>query len=443
MPDAVGYFGMRGSGNWSADERPKNWREKILQLFPNGDTPLTGILSKTQSEETDDPEFNWWEEPLAGQAGDLLGDGVYTNQNLSTAYTSSDTAAVGATVYVKVSEAVCNEIREGHLVKLRYYSATAPDHSRDKRGKVVARNANGNNSMIAIKLREADSASATNLSTANRIMVIGNSNPEGSVMPAGIQYDPTKRVNYTQIFRTPLRFTGTALKTNLRTGDPYKRQKAQRLKYHGIEMEKALIHNGAPYEGTGGNGFPEREAGGLIWWINQYASTNVDNYTLSSDVSGSSVAWTTGGKDWLDTKLENLFKYGRNKKLGLCGTGALSAINQLATQYGQVNLTPQSRAYGLQVVEWITPFGVLDLMIHPLFSHEKSENDSLLVVEPENIKIRPLRGRDTHYKKDDRLEKGGAQGVDGIEEEFLTECGWEIWHPQTMGYFTGLGNTHP
>lgn len=442
MADAVGYFGMRGSGSWSADERPLNWRQKILQLFPNGDTPLTGILSKTASESTDDPQFNWWEEPLASQAGDLSGVGVYKDAALSSEYTSSDTIAVGGLLYVKVPEATVNEIREGHLVKLRYYSATAPDNTRDRRGKVVGRSANGASSMIAIKMRDADTATATNLSTANRIIVIGNSNAEGAVMPDGIQYDPTKYYNYTQIFRTPLRITGTALNTNLRTGDGYKRQKTNILKYHGIEMEKALLHNGAPYEGVGSNGQKERETGGLIWWLNNYYPTNVDNYTLSNDVVGSAVTWATGGKDWLDYKMENLFKFGRDRKLGLCGTGALSAINALASQYGTISITPQSKAYGLQVREWITPFGILDLMVHPLFSQEKTEQDSILVVEPENIKVRPLKGRDTMFKKDDRLERGGAQGVDGIEEEYLTEIGFEFHHPSTMAYLTGLGNTH-
>lgn len=54
-------LGLRGNGDFSSDERPKNWRQWLLFLFPNGDAPLTAILSKLKSEGTDDPEFNWWE----------------------------------------------------------------------------------------------------------------------------------------------------------------------------------------------------------------------------------------------------------------------------------------------------------------------------------------------------------------------------------------------
>jgi len=54
--------GLRGTGDWGADERPKNFREYILWRDPNGMAPLTALLSKMGSESTDDPEFSWWEE---------------------------------------------------------------------------------------------------------------------------------------------------------------------------------------------------------------------------------------------------------------------------------------------------------------------------------------------------------------------------------------------
>lgn len=59
-------LGLRGSGSFSADERPKNWREMLLYLFPNGEAPLTAVLSLLKSEGTDDPEFNYWRYPLVG-----------------------------------------------------------------------------------------------------------------------------------------------------------------------------------------------------------------------------------------------------------------------------------------------------------------------------------------------------------------------------------------
>ena len=33
------FLGMRGTGDWVDDQRPMNWRENILYLYPNGMTP--------------------------------------------------------------------------------------------------------------------------------------------------------------------------------------------------------------------------------------------------------------------------------------------------------------------------------------------------------------------------------------------------------------------
>ena len=42
----MAFLGMRGTGDWATDERPKNYRQGILYLYPNGSAPLTGLLSK-------------------------------------------------------------------------------------------------------------------------------------------------------------------------------------------------------------------------------------------------------------------------------------------------------------------------------------------------------------------------------------------------------------
>lgn len=51
----MAVLGMRGTGSWAADERPKNYREAILYLYPNDKAPLMSFLSKLGSESTDDP----------------------------------------------------------------------------------------------------------------------------------------------------------------------------------------------------------------------------------------------------------------------------------------------------------------------------------------------------------------------------------------------------
>src|SRR4051794_10070388 len=55
--------GLRGTGNWGTDERPKNFREGILRFNPNGTAPLFAMTSKSRKGRAlDDPEYSWWAE---------------------------------------------------------------------------------------------------------------------------------------------------------------------------------------------------------------------------------------------------------------------------------------------------------------------------------------------------------------------------------------------
>ena len=54
------FAGLRGTGSFGTDERPKNFREMILWLNPNGSAPLYALTSKAKTETVDDPEFAWW-----------------------------------------------------------------------------------------------------------------------------------------------------------------------------------------------------------------------------------------------------------------------------------------------------------------------------------------------------------------------------------------------
>ena len=425
------FLGMRGNGDWATDQRPKHWREMILYLYPNGSAPLTAMLSKMKSEKVSDPEFNWWTKNLAGQGGAVTG--VYTDAILASAYSYSSVRAAGTVMYVKAAEAVIKEIRVGHQVLLR--DSSWPDV--DVNGEVTARALNGVSSYVAVKLLEEENtanSAAANLSSVDRILVIGSMNAEGATIPDAISYDPVKYYNYTQIFRTPLEITRTARKTRLRTGDSYKEMKREALELHSIEIEKSFFY-GVRSENTGSNGKPKRTGHGIVPFVKDNASSNVFAYDTDSSYSGSS--WNAQGETWLDTSLEAIFRYGSQEKIAYCGSGALLGINRLAKSSGQVQLKPSSASYGLKVVEWLTPFGTLYLKTHPLFSYETTTQNRMVVVDPANIQFDYID--DTFFKKDDSEKKAGQIGMDGTKEEFLTEGHLEIHHPLSFGVLDGVG----
>ena len=420
----AGFLGMRGTGDWVTDQRPKNWREGILYLYPNGTASLTAILSKMKSESTDDPEFNWWTKTLPTQRATLTGK--YTNILLSTAYVSGGVA--GDTIYGKMTEAHADQFRVGHQVLFR----DASHWDVDCNAKVTAVVKAGASSYVACKLLEADNNGAsTDISDADTLLIVGSINAEGASMPDAVSYDSVKLTNYTQIFRTPLSITRTARKTKLRTGDAYQEMKREALELHSIEMEKAFLF-GVSSEGIGSNGKPERTTQGII--PTAIASGTSDDFSLNTDYSADT--WLASGEDWLDEKLEIMFRYGSREKLALCGSGSLLGIQRLIKNKGNFEFHAKTMDYGIQVIKWTTVFGVINIVTHPLFSYEATNRNSMLVLEPANIRYRYVD--DTKFYAEGEMQNTGRARTDSTEEEFLTEAGLEYHHPISWGYLNGF-----
>ena len=427
----AGFLGMRGTGDWVTDQRPKNWRQQVLKLYPNGMAPLTAILSMMRSKSVDDPEFNWWTQDMTAVSGAI--SGIFTNADLSTAYVTG--GAAGDTLYVRVLTTDASRIRTGHQILLR----DASDYTVDVNGKVTDVTRGTTNSVLAVKLLEADDNSTTHdLSDADNFKIIGNINAEGAEMPDSIALNPTKVRNYTQIFRTPLSMTRTAMKTRLRTPNDYQKAKAEALEMHSWEMELAFWW-GIMTENTGDNGKPERTTMGAINFIRQYAAANCNDYTLNTDYSGST--WASGGEDWLKAMLEQIFRYGANSKMAFVGSGVLLGIDKLAMTSGQINIVPGQKTYGMEITEWRTPFGSIYMKTHPLFSYDATTRNMMVILEPNELTYRYVD--DTMFfgesSTKDHPSGYGQKRIDGLNEEYLTECGLEFGLAQKCGLLNGVG----
>lgn len=425
------FLGMRGTGDWVADQRPLNWRQNILYLYPNGMTPLTALLSMMGSKKVSDPQFHWWTEQIGSVSGAITG--VFTTADLSTAYVSG--AVAEDTLFITCSSDLANRIRAGHQLLLR----DASDYSVDVVCKVSTVNTAGTTATIAVILLEDDDNSSSNdLSDADTLLVIGNINAEGSEMPNAISLNPTKHHNYTQIFRSPLSITRTARNTNLRTGDDYQKAKKECLEMNSIEMELAFLW-GIMTERIGDNGKPERTTQGIINFIRSNAPSNVDDYTLNATYTGNN--WATGGEIWLKAMLEQIFRYGAEDKLCLCGSGALLGIDALAQSSGQIQLAPAQKTYGMQIKTWITPFGTIHMKTHPLFSFDATTRNMMVILEPKELEYKYIT--DTTFYGESSAKQHpegyGHRRIDGTEEEYLTECGLEFGFPLKCGILNGVG----
>lgn len=428
------FLGMRGTGDWGTDERPKNFREGILFDNPNGTAPLTAILSRMDNTRVDDPEFSWWTQELPTQSSAITSPtgtagNIFSDTGLDTVVVDG-TSAVGLTVYFGVAtEALRKPFKIGHQIVFRQ---TAKPHL-DINARVTANTvaAHADVYEIAAVLLESQHNNG-DLAACTVVQVVGSVNEEGATRPEAQSLDPSKHYNYTQIFRTSHEISRTAVKTRLRSKKALAGTRRDSLELHMMEIEKAFIF-GARREDVSGTK-PLRTTDGIISGIRRNTPANISDFVV--DKSGT--AWLTNGKTWLEDNLEQIFRYGDKEKLALCGSGALLALNRLADNIADVHIKPGEKAFGIKVTEWTTPFGSVNLLTHPLFSDVASTRNSMLIIEPRRLKYRFVD--DTMFISDDlRKKRGGANSVDAYQEEYLTECGLEYSHTRAMGYLTQVG----
>lgn len=387
-------LGLRGSGSFTTDERPKNWRELILLLFPNGEAPLTALLSQMKSEGTDDPEFNWWDKRLPTQR--MLVSGAQTNVDTAIEVVAGAKDTLKGTILI-------NE-RTLELIRV----TTDP----------------ANDTVLTVE-RSWGAVAAAAMNDQDPLTIVGNVHEEGTGVPTARSYAPVKRNNYTQIFRTSLFLTRTARRTRLRydASGPYREAQREALSLHSIEMEKAFIW-GDPVEVTGADlGMPMRSTGGVM----SFLTTNKPGGTLSSTFA-INAAMTEA---MLDSICEAIFRYGSNEKLLLAGSTLVGALSGIAKKGGVINLTPSSDTYGMKIMEYRSAFGTLYIKNHPLFSQHASWRKDGLILDTANLIYRALD--DTRFIKNRQ-----NPGDDASKDEFLTECGLELHFEETHGYIQGV-----
>lgn len=398
----MAFAGLRGTGSWGTDERPKNFREMILWKNPNGSAPLFALMAKTKKENVDDPEFSWWEEALRP---------VRLSVNYSTGYSSSDNTIV---VDADDGAAVSGGLRvvAGDVLQIEKTETATYD------AELVLVSSVTSDTTIVIKRGIAGSSGA---SLADNVFLtkIGNAYEEGSLSPDISNRNPTKKTNYVQIFKTAVGLTNTASKTYARTGDAWTNDKKRKMFDHSNAIEFALLF-GRNHEDTSGT-FPKRYTAGL----RKQVTTNVTIFS------------TTPTEDTLLSAIYPVFNFSAgggagDQRLILAGNVFLNSLNKLARSSTNSRITFDGvvKVYGMSLQRWITPQGEFLIKTHPLMNLHGKYSSYGFIIDPTGLVWRPMR--DTKFE--DNIQ---APDADLRKGQWLTEAGLEVQHEETMGI---LGN---
>lgn len=396
------FQGLRGSRSYASDAIPKNWREGILRLYPNGGpnggAVLTAFSALLDAEVTSDPEYSWWERPLP----------------IREAYTAGGTSAVTT---LAVSSAAGGVGDPGKLFRKGYILQVVGTGGTGEKLLVTADQTVGTS--VAVQRAFGETAAAVVPADA-QLRVVGNANEEGAPTATPISIDPTKQYNLTQIFRTPLNITRTAKKTRLRTEESIIQAQIEALENQAQDMEYAFLF-GERLETTGPLGQPMRTTRGLVNWIKTLAPQNVLNVTGTGDIS----------EDALLAALEPIYRFGSTEKLWLCGSTALMVLTKLAKIGSYLNLEAGDEVYGIRLKRYVTALGDGYIRMHPLFNLYADWRSYLVIIDLPHVKYRYID--DLMY-----LEHRQNPGDDALKNEWLAECGLELHHAQTHGLITNM-----
>ena len=374
--------GLRGSGEFTTDFRPTNYRELFTLLEPNGTAPLNALLSMAGSSETDDPKFNHFRDEMPDRY-------VKTNATQTTSDTSIvvTSATAGVLPFIVAGTTLVN-VRTGELM-----TASAV-----------------NTGTNTITVTRGIGGSGVAMVAGDTLAVAGFAAQEGSGAPAAVSFDPTVDYNYTQIFKTSVSITNTLKNTYMRTGSKEQEMLTKALKLHMSDIERSMFF-GKRAEVNGNTAQPTRYTGGLLSQIS--AATTID----------ASTAGATAGKftekEFDRTLIETLFAYGSKEKVAFCGAKVIAHLQQIGKNRWQP--TAVQGSYGVSMTRYSTFAGDLLVHLHPMFRQIAGMESSMIILDLPYLNYRYMKGRDTNLKRDVQ-----APDVDGSVHYYITECGLEM-----------------
>ncbi len=409
--------GLRGTGDWGTDERPKNFREYIMWRNPNGTTPLLALMSKVRTETTDDPEFSWWDEPVDITRVQINFASNYGTTDTTLTIDSSDPSSAAPANSWGVA---------GHLTAHDILMVEPASDAASFTPEYLEVVQVMSDTQFVVKRGVMGSTPAA-INDDTWLLKIGSSFAEGTSEPKAVSRNPIKYKNYTQIFKNTYDVTGTSSKTKARTGDLLKNEKKRRSFDHSKDIEFALMF-GRASETVGDNGKPKRTMDGLRRFI---PAQNTTIFTGSVSMTGATnnfldavykvFDWDTGAGD---------------QRIALCGNVALNWLNKMIADESNIQITMGSKItqYGMALREMTLPQGTLYLKTHPLLNRHPVYSNSMWIVDFSALKWRPMVGRDTRFI-DDIQEKG----EDAVRGMWITEGGLEVdYGGLTCGYLGGF-----
>ncbi|OXM17322.1 SU10 major capsid protein [Paenibacillus herberti] len=383
MPPLV--TGVRDTANIAQSKIVVDMSDTIGLLQPNAE-PLISFLkiAKRNTEVANSPKFEWLEDDLLPRWDAI---------NLAAGYIATDTSmVVDNGSYFSVND-ILKVPRTGEVM--------------------LVKTVNSGTNTITVGRGYGLTAAAA-IVNDDPLVIIGNVNQEGSGTREIKSTQEVNKFNYTQIFKTPFGVTNTENATKMYGGKDLSYQQMKGGVQHKIDIARSYMFGERKLDTSGAK--PMRATGGLLSYLNK------NNYDAGGLLT----------QPEFDNNIsEVVFKYGSKEKIMLCSARLISVINGWAMGKLQINQTAKS--FGLEIFEYVTPFGKYQLINYQHILEGAVYGGHGVIIDPGNVKHRPLAGRDT--KLETNIQ---ANDADARIDQYITEAGLEVRNPETHAVLTGV-----
>ncbi|MFD7521435.1 SU10 major capsid protein [Paenibacillus chitinolyticus] len=378
-------IGVRNTANIEQKKIIVDMSNDIALLQPS-ETPFLSFLkiAKRNTETANSFKFEWMEDDLSP---------VWDAINLAAGYANNVTALVVDNADI---------FRAGDTVKV------------PRTGEVMLVTATNNGTQTLTVVRGYGVTTAAALLDNDPLLIIGNANMEGSGAREIRSTKEVPKFNYTQIFKTPFGVTNTQQATKMYGTKDLSYQQMKAGVEHKIQIARSMILGERKEDFSGSD--PRRTTGGLLSFLTK------NNYDAAGQLTKS---------EFDNNFAEVIFKYGSKNKLMISSARLISVINEWA--FGKLQINQEAAKFGLKIFEYVTPFGTLNLVNEQYILEGPVYGGYGIIIDPENVKYRPLAGRDT--KLETNIQ---ANDADKRVDQYLTEAGLEVRSPETHGVLTGV-----
>jgi hypothetical protein len=451
------YSGAAGNDVQTAnvdinDTRRKfNFGERVAELAPM-QSPFFVYLSKVAKKATNDPVFKFLEQrhqwqrrnftietAMTGTGGDVH-EALTTDGNDAFDQTGHDLEldlVCGYNEYGAVEAAQpCTFILPGQVLAIADDGGTVRTLKIHDNAPVTHHAAkttiqlydHGTTTWYATAMGGWETSNA--FTTSSKGQVIGSAWAEGTDSPIGWEDKLFDREGYCQIFKTGMNiFSGTALATEYRgIANEFQRIWQDKLMEHKMDIEQAMLFGIGKASNEQATSAPYRTS----WGILPYTETYGKIYNMSYSSSGYD-AFLDAMEDFFAPESGN-----SGNKLVLASRKVITYLNKLGSGSflnnsvgsSQYNLDVQTipGAFGHTVTMVNTIFGNLHFVQEPLL--RGPWEDYCVAIDMKNVAYRPLQGNG--ISRDTFIETNVQDnGVDGRQDQIITEAGLEISVPET------------